>query len=178
MIAMVTVFMMLLIIFGFIGAVRGWAKELLIVFSVGLALAAITLVEDLLGFKNTLFKSNLSLQFWFRTGMLGFMILFGYTGPSLARLAKATEKRGKIQDSILGFVFGLISGFFVIGTIWSFAHQANYPMISKYVAAVPPELNDLTQRVLDILPPVWLDKPTTIFIFVVVAFIFAVIYFL
>jgi uncharacterized membrane protein required for colicin V production len=178
MIAMVTVFMMFLLIFGFIGVVRGWAKELLIVFSVVLALAAISLVEDLLGFKNTLFKNNLSLQFWFRIGVLGFMILFGYTGPSMARLAKATEKRGKIQDSILGFVFGLVSGFFVIGTIWSFAEQAQYPVIAKYVAAVPPELNDLTQRVLNLLPPVWLNKPTTIFIFVVVSFIFAVIYFL
>jgi len=178
MIAMVTVFLMFIFVFGFIGAVRGWAKELLVVFSVGLALATISLVEDLLGFKNTLFKDNLSLQFWFRMGVMGFMILFGYTGPSLSRLAKATEKRGRIQDSILGFVFGLISGFFVVGTIWSFAHQANYPLITKYVAAVPPELNDLTQRILNLLPPVWLHKPTTIFIFVVVSFIFAVIYFL
>jgi hypothetical protein len=178
MIAMVTVFMMFLLIFGFIGSVRGWAKELLVVFSVGLALAAITVVEDLLGFKNTLFKNNLSLQFWFRTGMLAFMVLFGYTGPSLPRLAKAAEKRGKIQDSILGFVFGLISGFFVIGTLWSFADQAQYPVIGKYVGAVPAELNDLTQRLLHMLPPIWLDQPTTIFIFVVVAFIFAVIYFL
>jgi hypothetical protein len=178
MIAMVTVFMMFLVIFGFIGSVRGWAKELLVVFSVGVALAAITLVEDLLGFKNTLFKDNPTLQFWFRMGMVGFMVLFGYTGPSLPRLAKATEKRGKIQDNILGFVFGLLSGFFVIGTIWSFADQAQYPIIGKYVAAVPPELNDITQRLLHMLPPVWLDQPTTIFIFVVVAFIFAVIYFL
>ena len=66
MIAMVTVFAMFLIMFGLIGAVRGWAKEMLIIFSVILALAAISLVEDLLGFKNTLFKNNLTMQYWFR----------------------------------------------------------------------------------------------------------------
>ncbi len=67
MIAMVTVFGMFLFLFGLIGAVRGWAKEMLVIFSVILALAAISLVEDLLGFENTLFKNNLNLQYWFRT---------------------------------------------------------------------------------------------------------------
>jgi uncharacterized membrane protein YfcA len=178
MIAMVTVFSLFLLLFGLIGASRGWAKELLVVISVILALAAISLVEDLLGLKNSLFRSNPELQYWFRTGMVVLMVFFGYQGPSLPRLARATERRGRIQDSLLGFFFGLLSGFFVVGTLWSFASQAQYPVLAKYVAPAPAELNDVTQRVLSLLPPVWLDQPTTIFIFVVVSFIFAIIYFL
>ena len=175
---MVTVFAMFLLIFGFIGSVRGWAKELLIVISVVLGLAAISLVEDLLGMKNTLFRTNISLQYWFRTLLILVLVFFGYQSPSLPRLQKATEKRGKIQDSLLGFVFGLVSGFFVIGTLWSFASQAQYPNLMKYIGPVPAELSDLTTRVMNLLPPVWLDQPTTVFIFIVVAFIFAIVYFL
>lgn len=178
MLAMVTVFAMFLLIFGFIGSVRGWAKELLIVISVVLGLAAISLVEDLLGMKNTLFRNNISLQYWFRTLLILVLVFFGYQSPSLPRLQKATEKRGKIQDSLLGFVFGLVSGFFVIGTLWSFASQAQYPSLLKYIGPVPAELSDLTTRVMNLLPPVWLDQPTTVFIFIVVAFIFAIVYFL
>ena len=178
MIAMVTVFTMFLFLFGLIGLSRGWAKELLVVFSVVLALAAISLMEDLLGLSNLIFRDNATMQYYVRSGLVLLMVFFGYQSPSLPRLQKATEKRGKIQDSILGFVFGILSGYFVVGTLWSFASQAQYPGLSKYIGPVPQELVDVTQRVLNILPPVWLDQPTTVFIFVVIAFIFAIVYFL
>jgi hypothetical protein len=178
MIAMVTVFAMFLLMFALIGAVRGWAKELLVVFSVILALAAITLVEDLLGFKNTLFKNNITLQYWFRTILVGVMVFFGYQSPSLPRFKTATEKRERIQDHMLGFVMGLLSGYFVIGTIWAFSSQAQYPLIANYIQGVPPALSNITDQVLNLLPPIWLNQPTTIFIFVVIAFIFAIVFFL
>ena len=122
---------MFLLLFGLIGSVRGWAKELLVVFSVILALAAISLAEDLLGLNNILFKNDVTLQYWVRTCTVLAMVFFGYQSPSLPRLAKATEKRGKIQDSILGFVFGILSGFFVVGTLWSFGSQAQYPALAE-----------------------------------------------
>ncbi len=178
MIAMVTVFFMFLFMFGLIGAVRGWAKELLIVFSVILALAAISLVEDLLGFKNTLFKGNLTTEYWFRLGVLGVLVFFGYQSPSLPRFKTATEKRDRIQDHLLGFVMGLLSGYFVIGTVWAFSSQAQYPGLTDEIQGVPPNLAAITDQVLNLLPPVWLHQPTTIFILVVVAFIFAIIFFL
>jgi uncharacterized membrane protein YfcA len=178
MIAMVTVFAMFLIIFGLIGAVRGWAKEMLIVFSVILALAAISLVEDLLGFKNTLFKNNITLQYWFRSILVSVMVFFGYQSPSLPRFKTATEKRDRIQDHMLGFVMGVLSGYFVMGTLWAFSSQAQYPLIASYIQGVPPALSQITDQVLNLLPPVWLDQPTTIFIFVVISFIFAIVFFL
>lgn len=178
MIAMVAVFWMFLLFFALIGSVRGWAKELLVVFAVVLALAAISLFEDLLGFKNILFRDDIKLQYWFRTLTVGLLVFFGYQSPSLPRLQKAVEKRGRIQDHLLGFVFGILSGYFVIGTLWSFASQAQYPWLATYIRGAPAELGDITDRVLNMLPPMWLDQPTTIFVFVVVAFIFAIVYFL
>jgi hypothetical protein len=178
MIALVAVFAMFLIMFGLIGAVRGWAKEMLVIFSVILALAAISLVEDLLGFKNTLFKNNLTMQYWFRTVLVGVMVFFGYQSPSLPRFKIATEKRDRIQDHLLGFVMGVLSGYFVVGTLWAFSSQAQYPLLAPYIQGVPQALSNITNQVLNILPPVWLHQPTTIFIFVVVAFIFAIVFFL
>ena len=75
-------------------------------------------------------------------------------------------------------MFGILSGFFVVGTLWSFGSQAQYPALAEYIGPVPQNLADVTQRVLNMLPPVWLDQPTTIFIVVVLAFIFAIVYFL
>jgi hypothetical protein len=178
MIAMVVVFGMFLFTFGLIGAVRGWAKEMLVIFSVILALAAISLVEDLLGFKNTLFKTNPTLQYWFRTITVVVMVFFGYQSPSLPRFKTATEKRDRIQDHLLGFIMGVFSGYFVVGTLWAFSSQAQYLYLSPYIQGVPPELSHITDQVLNLLPPVWLDQPTTIFIFVVLAFIFAIVFFL
>jgi len=178
MIAMVVVFAMFLFMFGLIGAVRGWAKEMLVIFSVILALAAITLVEDLLGFKNTLFKNNPTLQFWFREVTVCVMVFFGYQSPSLPRFKIATEKRDRIQDHLLGFLMGIASGYFVVGTLWSFASDAQYPFLTPYITGVPESLSNITNQVLSILPPVWLNSPTTIFIFVVISFIFAIVFFL
>jgi hypothetical protein len=118
------------------------------------------------------------MQYWFRTGLVVLMVFFGYQSPSLPRFKTATEKRDRIQDHMLGFVMGLVSGFFVIGSLWAFSSQAQYPGLAPYIQGVPPDLTHITDQVLNLLPPVWLDQPTTIFIFVVIAFIFAIVFFL
>ncbi|MCC7128800.1 MAG: hypothetical protein B6D39_05080 [Anaerolineae bacterium UTCFX2] len=177
MIAFVAFFFIFLIFFGFIGTVRGWAKEFLVIVSVILALAFITLMEDLVGLRNNLL-SNPSVQYWFRIIVIAVLVFFGYLSPSLPRFQKASEKRARISEHILGFFIGMISGFFVIGTLWSFASQANYPNLERFIRPVPNELVELNNAVMNILPPVWLNSPTVIFIVVVLTFIFAMIYFL
>jgi hypothetical protein len=106
------------------------------------------------------------------------MVFFGYQSPSLPRFKTATEKRDRIQDHLLGFIIGLLSGYFVIGTLWAFSTQAKYPILAPYIQGVPPDLSNITDQVLHLLPPIWLNQPTIIFIFVVVAFIFAIVFFL
>jgi uncharacterized membrane protein YfcA len=178
MIALVTVFFMFVLFFGLIGSVRGWAKELLVIISVVLALAGISLVEDLLGLENSLFANNPSLQYWFRMITLSVLVFFGYQSPSLPRFQKATEKRARISDHLLGFFIGLASGYFVYGTYWAFASQAGYPSLQKYIQPVPAELAEVTDMIMNNLPPLLLNTPTEIFIVVVISFIFAIIFFL
>jgi uncharacterized membrane protein required for colicin V production len=175
MIAMVIVFFMFLVLFGFIGASRGWAREVLVIASVILTLAIIALFEDLLNL-DAYFNQNRNLQFAVRTTLLIVMVYFGYMSPKVQRIAKATEKRGQIAERILGFLMGMTSGYFVIGTLWSFAQYAGYPLMVDYISAPPKDLVELTNRVLAILPPNWLNTPLETFIALVVIFVFVIIY--
>ena len=178
MIALIVVFYLFLAVFAFIGSMRGWAKELLVVFSIVVGLALIWVLENLMPIVRPLIISNPLIQYWVRTLIILSMTFFGYQSPKISRLTKATERRDRIQDVLLGLVMGLISGYFVIGTLWSYAHAAGYPGIAKYIMAPQGDLVDSTQRMIDLLPPVWLGKAPNVIIAVVIAFIFVIVVFI
>jgi hypothetical protein len=50
--------------------------------------------------------------------------------------------------------------------------------LDKFIIPPATEIAELTERVLNILPPTWLDSPVTVFIVVVVIFVFVLIYFI
>jgi hypothetical protein len=178
MIALLIVFYLFVAVFSFIGGMRGWAKEILVTFSVILALAFIAVIENLIPFLRDLITRDPVIQYWVRTIIVLVMTFFGYQSPKLTRLTKATERRERIQDLLLGLILGAVSGYFVVGTLWSFASQAGYPLLNEYIQ--PPataELAQATERVLRYMPPVWLDQPM-IYIAVVFAFIFVIVVFI
>jgi hypothetical protein len=181
MISLLVAFYMFLFVFAIIGSMRGWAKELLVIFSVILALAFIALVENLIPVVGSFIKSNPTVQFWFRITTVMVMTFFGYQTPKLARFAKAAERRDQIQDVMLGFIMGAISGYFVVGTLWSFVDSAGYPYgVGKWL--YPPTadqyLGNATLTLIKYLPPVWLGKSPIIYIAVVLAFVFVIIVFI
>lgn len=176
MIALVMVFFIFLLLFGIIGGSRGWAKEVLVIASVILALAAITLLEDLL--KLDQLVKNAAIWYSIRMFILLGLVLFGYQSPKVSRISRATEKRGMIGDWLFGFLMGIISGYFVVGTAWYFSEAANYPLIGDYIRPPAANFAEATQRVLAALPPTWLDTPLAVFVAVVVIFIFVIVYFL
>jgi uncharacterized membrane protein required for colicin V production len=176
MIALVMVFLMFLILFGFIGASRGWAKEVLVIASVVLALAIITLLEDLLKLDQMI--KNDVVWYWIRIFILFTLVLFGYQSPKVQSFSHATEKRAQIGDWILGFLMGMISGYFVVGTAWYFSNSAGYPLINEYIRPPAANFAEATERVLAILPPTWLDTPLAVFVALVVIFVFVIIFFL
>ena len=175
MIALVMVFFIFLIFFGIIGASRGWAKEVLVIASVILALATITLLEDLLKLDQLI--KNATVWFVIRMTILIALVIFGYQSPKVQRISRAAEKRGQIGDLLLGFLMGMLSGYFVVGTAWYYMKAADYPLIGDYVINPTTNVADLTVRVMNMLPPTWLDTPLTVFIAVVVIFIFVIVYF-
>jgi uncharacterized membrane protein required for colicin V production len=179
MINMLVIFYTFLFLFALIGSMRGWAREILVVLSVILAMAFIVIVENFLPFLRELLLKDKEMDLWFRLLTVVVLVLFGYQTPKIARIAKAIEKKDRIQDFILGLVMGLISGYFVIGTLWYFLDQANYDPIAKYIIA-PKDTpdGDSILRIIKYLPPAFLmNKVTTTFIVVVIAFIFVIVVF-
>jgi hypothetical protein len=178
MIAMVIVFYMFLAIFAVIGSMRGWAKELLVIFSIIVALALIWILENLMPVVSTVIKSNPLISYWVRTLIVLGMTFFGYQSPKISRFAKAAERRDRIQDVLLGLFLGFFSGYFVFGTLWYYAYKAGYPGLVDYIVDPKGTTIDTTKRILEILPPVWLGDPPNVIIAVVLAFIFVIVVFL
>ena len=178
MIAILIAFYVMVGFFALIGAIRGWAKELLVIFSVVLALALIFILETLVPGLNRMITSNSTTQFWVRIGILVAMVFFGYQSPRIARIARAAERRDQIQDTLLGIILGAVSGYMVIGSLWYFLHQADYfpPYVVAPLTGTP--LGDTAYQITNYLPPALLMKSPLIFIAVVVAFIFVMIVFI
>jgi len=172
------VFWMFVILFCIIGAMRGWAKELMVSFSVILAITFINLLENYVpAVKDSLLLDPIGL-FWMRAGVLGFLVFFGYQTPKIPRLVEKFY-RERLQDALLGIFIGAINGYLIGGSLWYFLSSANYPfpIISDPLASGIPVVVDSAKTLLSILPPVFLGVPLIYFI-VVVAFIFVLVVFI
>jgi len=178
MISMVVIFYIFLILFAIMGSMRGWARELMVIFSTILALAFISVLENLMPGVREILKSNASLQFWLRIIIVAVVVFFGYQSPKFSRIGDATKKE-RISDVLLGLVFGAISGYFIVGSLWYYLDAAGYAGLSKYV--IPPNnnvpLGETAQNLLDMLPQAWLAKAGSpnIYVAVVLAFIFVIV---
>src|SRR5512147_1919587 len=135
MMSIVYVFWMYVILFAVIGAMRGWAKELLVAFSVVLSLALNHVIRKYIPLAANLPETDPSL-FWVRTIILLVLVYFGYqTVISIQHLA-AKARSEKLQDTLFGAFLGALNGYLVAGTVLYYIHIANYPfpdVVSKPV---------------------------------------------
>jgi uncharacterized membrane protein required for colicin V production len=180
MVGLNVVFWILVILFALIGMTRGWAKELLVTFSVILALFIIAVLERWAPFFQTTAGDLMTTtQFWSRIAILLALVFFGYQTPSIQRLAGSGRfARDRLQDSLLGFVLGAINGYLIWGTIWFYLHNAGYPFPAIFTPA--PAGTPTEQAILQILralPPTWLGVPV-IYFAVALAFAFVLVVFI
>lgn len=127
MIPILTVFICFLFLFAVIGSLRGWAKEIIVVFSVILALFIEHVFLNFIGPLKALFNSMpRQSQFYTRTALLVIVTIFGYASPSVVARFGAKVARERLQDILLGFFLGLINGFLIIGTLLSFLNAVHY----------------------------------------------------
>jgi len=178
MVTLVVAFYIFVVLFAVIGSMRGWGKEVLVGFSVILALAFIAVIEDLLPYTNDLFQNGSTSQFWVRSSILIVMVFFGYQSPRFSQFARFSEKRARIQDFILGILFGAINGYLIFGTLWYFMDEAGYPF-TPYISspANDPVTAETAQRLLNLFAPALLSG-YWVYIAVVIAFIFVLIVFI
>ncbi len=176
MVSLTYVFWMYVVLFGIIGGMRGWAKEILVSFSVILALTFTTLLSNYVPFiRDVLQKDSQALYFWLRTIILALLVFFGYQTPNIQRFAPKMN-REKLQDIILGVVIGALNGYLIAGTIWFYMADASYPF-SKLITPPSGDIAKLAEAMLHYMPPKLLGIPG-IYFAVVVAFIFVIVVFI
>lgn len=126
------VFFTLLIIFVFLGAFRGWVKEILVTAAAIWGVALIAVLENYASFIFPTIDANMDADklrtaFFARLIVFLFIVAFGYHSPRIARLAPRT-RRESIRDSIVGGVLGLFNGFLILSTLWYYLAATRYPV--------------------------------------------------
>jgi len=141
-----------------IGAMRGWAKELLVFWSGILGIFIILVLESYVEVVQTLITDPAS-QFWMRAAIMTLMAIFGYETPRIRYLASAT-RREYLHDSLLGLFIGGLNGWLFFGSIWAYLHQVNYLIGKSDIYSklfIPPaagtDIGDSVLALLNRMPP-------------------------
>jgi hypothetical protein len=174
MISLIFVFWMYVFLFGAIGWLRGWAKELLVAFSVVVSLTLNFLLRRFAPIISTLPEENITL-FWIRVIILFVLVYFGYqTVISVARL-QAGSRRERLQDSLFGIFLGAINGYLIAGSVWYYLDRAGYPFPSVIVIPTGDLANKIAVMV-NYMPPHLLGEPAIYFASVIVLIFILVVY--
>jgi hypothetical protein len=161
-------FWMFVIIFAAVGAMRGWSKEILVTFSLVLAIFVISVMLSFIPFMGEFMEQGGDpRRFGVRALILAGFAFAGYQSPRLQRISDVLMKE-RVRDSILGILVGAINGYFIFGSLLYYLNEFNYP----FEFLTRPE-TDLAQF-LAYMPPVWLGVPT-IYFAIAVAFTFVVV---
>ena len=175
MISLTFAFWLLVLLFGLIGMMRGWAKELLVSFSVILALAFNTLLQRYV----PLIK-NMPIDqepiFWIRLIIMLVLVFFGYQTVGLPRFA-GKAAREKLQDSLLGFVLGALNGYLVVGSAWFYLNDAKYPFPQISAPVAGTEMGNAALNLIPMLAPHLMGEPA-IYFAVMLCFIFVLVVFI
>ena len=174
MMSIVYIFWMYVLLFAIIGAMRGWAKELLVAFSVITALAVNLLLEKYIPLVRDLDKSSSSV-FWIRSIILIALVYFGYQTVSIARFASKAA-RERLQDALFGAVLGGLNGYFVAGTVLFYNHMANYPYRDIVSPATDPALIQTIEVMMKYMPPRFLGEPGIYFAVIIILIFIIVVY--
>ncbi|OGN88503.1 MAG: hypothetical protein A2Y88_00785 [Chloroflexi bacterium RBG_13_48_10] len=173
------IFFCFVVIFAVIGAMRGWAKEMMVTASAVLALFILTVLETYVkGLEQSFASPGSSAQFYLRVAIILLLTFFGYQTPNLPKVGGERFARERLQDSLLGIFLGALNGYLIIGSIWYFLSEANYQTIS-YI--IPPDPNSIPGqaaiKLLGWMAPAWLGVPF-IYFAIALAFIFVIVVFL
>jgi len=165
-------FWLFVVIFAIIGALRGWAKELLVTFSVILAMFFLEVLGRYVPPVRDFFaQPNGSSEFWVRSTILVTLAFFGYQTPNIAKLSASRFARERLADTLLGFFLGALNGFLIVGTLWYFMQESGYPF-PKYITRPQPD-----PTLLAYLAPRWLGIPS-IYFAVAISFLFLLVVFI
>lgn len=174
MMSVVYLFWMYVFLFGVIGAMRGWAKELMVIFSVVTSLAVNLLLEKYIPLVRDLDKTTTSV-FWIRVIILIALVYFGYQTVNISRFA-GKAIREHLQDTLFGAVLGGVNGYLVAGSVLYYNHMANYPYPKVISRATDPAIADAIERMMAVMPPRFLGEPSIYFAVIIILIFIIVVY--
>jgi uncharacterized membrane protein required for colicin V production len=150
------------LLFGLMGALRGWSKEMLVLFSVILALAVRLIFSQYVPIAREFFDRPAVEQFYIYSGLIILMAIAGYAGPAVSGRLAGVSARETLQDIMLGFIIGALNGFLIVGSIWYFLDAAGYGVLG---IAEPAPGSLAAVMASKYLPPLWLSDAVLLTVF-------------
>jgi len=175
MMSIVYVFWMYVVLFGIIGAMRGWAKELLVSFSVITALAVNLLLDKYIPLVRDL-PDNSSSVFWIHSIIVIALVYFGYQTVAVIPRLASKAARERLQDALFGAVVGCINGYFVAGSVLFYNHVAEYPYKNIISPATDPAVVAAVDSLFKYMPPRLLGEPGIYFAVILIMIFIIVVY--
>lgn len=173
MISFSVFFWTFIVLFALIGVLRGWGKELLVMFSLILALSIIQLIQAYVPSASwPLASGNPQTQFFLWSAVIAMFALSGYHIPGTYKLTASHSHGHRLQDRLLGGIIGACNGYLLIGTIWFYLDMTNYPFSAEHMT--PP--GDAAQKIVALLPPAWLNVPEIYFALAIACTILVVVF--
>jgi hypothetical protein len=183
-IELAAVFWIFVMLFGIIGLMRGWTKELLVTASIILALFVL---EELGNYVFDVMVSSDLAQIaadpeaplrrlvMLRASVLLIITFFGYQGPTVVHFATrgrvAARPGDSLQEGLLGLMIGGVNGYLVIGALWWYLQVYNYP----FTWVIPPGSESLSIHYVRFLPLQWMTQGPLLTVLLVIFFLFVII---
>ncbi len=179
MVSLTVLFYIFIVIFALIGAIRGWAKEVIATFSVFLALFIITVLKTYVPVLDSFLENSpVTSRVTFESVVLGLVVFCGYQTPNLPMLMQNQRfMRDRLQDTLLGLVIGAFNGYLICGSMWYFIHAANYPFSFVLAPIAGTPAGQTALQIIPLLPPNWLVVPG-IYFAIAISFIFVLVVFI
>ncbi|HRE49411.1 MAG TPA: CvpA family protein [Aggregatilineales bacterium] len=174
MVQLSTIFWTLIVLWGVIGFLRGYTRELVSAAGIILALFA-TWQFDGVVLRPLLRGATAQQQFWVYSGILSGITFFAYQTPAVAaRIAARQQASGRVglQERLLGLFFGALNGYLFFGSIWYYLDVFQYPF-PPFIYAPSPE--SASAALVASLPLLWLVQNNLLTILVIVLFMFVLI---
>lgn len=168
---------MMTLLFGLVGFLRGWSKEIVATAGIILALFATQQFNGII-LEPITTGATPEARFYLYAGILIIITFFAYQTPSYASRRSEGRlwggRREGLQERLLGTLIGAFNGYLVFGTIWYYLDVMGYPFNPFFTAPAPgsPSANLIASN---ILPLTWLVQGNLLTIAVVVLFLFVII---
>jgi len=173
MMSLLYVMWMYVVLFAVIGMLRGWAKELLVAFSVIVALTLNHVLRKYVPMVQQLSPESTSL-FWVLSLVLVALVFFGYQTVAMIPHLQSKATRERLQDALFGLIVGGINGYLISGTILYYLAQTGYQALPNAVLPPTQELAGSLESLMGYLPPYLLGEPG-IYFAVILSFIFVIV---